>query len=95
MFYRSQDSLTSIATVHGFDGRGSIPAGKEIFLYFTRSRLALGPTQPATESEPEALLPGVMLPDVKLTTYLHLMPRSRIVGFYLHSPTRLQDVVLK
>jgi hypothetical protein len=31
---------------------------------------------------------------VKLTTYLHLMPRSRMVELCLHSSTRLDGVVI-
>jgi hypothetical protein len=31
---------------------------------------------------------------VKLTTHLHLVPRSRLVELYLHSPTRFHVVVL-
>jgi hypothetical protein len=32
---------------------------------------------------------------VKLTTYLHLVPMSRTVELFLHSPTLLYEVVLK
>jgi hypothetical protein len=32
---------------------------------------------------------------VKLTTHLHLLPRSRKVELYLHSPIRLHGIVLK
>jgi hypothetical protein len=31
---------------------------------------------------------------VKLTTYLHLVPKVRIVGLYLHSPICLHGIVL-
>jgi hypothetical protein len=31
---------------------------------------------------------------VKLATHLHLVPRSRIVELYLHSPICLHDIVL-
>jgi hypothetical protein len=41
----------------------------------TASRTALGPTQPPIQCVPETLSRGV-----KLTTYLHLTPRSRIRG---------------
>jgi hypothetical protein len=37
---------------------------------------------------------GGCLPGVKLTTHLHLAPRSRMVELYLHSPIHLHDVVL-
>jgi hypothetical protein len=32
--------------------------------------------------------------DVKLTTHLHLLPKSRMVELYLHSPIRLHGIVL-
>jgi hypothetical protein len=38
---------------------------------------------------PEALSPGV-----KLTIHLHLVPRSRMVGLYLHCPICLHAIVL-
>jgi hypothetical protein len=35
---------------------------------------------------------GALTPGVKLTTHLHLVPRSKIVELYLHSPIRLHGV---
>jgi hypothetical protein len=47
------------------------------FLFTTTSTLALGPTQPPIQWVPEALSLGQVM---KLTTHLHLAPRSRICG---------------
>jgi hypothetical protein len=40
------------------------------------------------------LVPGVRSLGIKLTTYLHLVPRSRKVELYLHSPICLHGIVL-
>jgi hypothetical protein len=37
---------------------------------------------------------GKSVQDVEITTYHHIVPRSRMVELYLHSPIRLHDVVL-
>jgi hypothetical protein len=47
----------------------------------------------------QGLIPGrgkesFLSPGVKLTTHLHLVPRSRMVELYLHSPICLHGVVL-
>jgi hypothetical protein len=57
--------------VLGFDSR----QGLGIFLFTTVSRKALGPTQP-----PIQWVPGALSRGVKLTTHLHLVPRSRMRG---------------
>jgi hypothetical protein len=55
--------------------------GLGIFLFTTKSELALGPTQPTIQWVPGSLsLGGKAAGVVKLTTHLHLMPRSRICG---------------
>jgi hypothetical protein len=72
----SQDSVVGIATGYGLDDRGvrvRVPVGSRIF--FTSSRLALGPTQPPIQRVPAALSTGV-----KLTTHPQLVPRSRKRG---------------
>jgi hypothetical protein len=62
---------------------------KDMFLFFTASRPALGPTQPPVKLVKRALSLGV-----KLTTHLHLVPRLRMVDLYFRSPIRLTGVVL-
>jgi hypothetical protein len=89
-----QDSSVGIATSYGLDGRGSIPEKSKIFLFSTASKPALGPTQP-----PIQWLPGVSSPGreigrgVKLTTHFHLVPRSRMLELYLHSPICLSGIL--
>jgi hypothetical protein len=57
--------------VLGFDFR----RGLGIFLFTTASRTALWPTQP-----PIQWIPGALSLGVKLTTHLHIVPRSRTRG---------------
>jgi hypothetical protein len=49
-------------------------------LFTTRSRPALGPTQPPIQWVLGALSLGIKRPGVKLTTHLHLVLRSRMPG---------------
>jgi hypothetical protein len=65
----------------GFDSRQD----QEIFLFSTAIRLALGPTQSPIQWVPGAISLGINRPGVKLTTHLHLVPRSKIVELYLQS----------
>jgi hypothetical protein len=57
------------------------------FLSFATSRPVLGPIQPPIHWITGALHPGVKWHSVKLTTHLHLVPRSRMMELHLHSPT--------
>jgi hypothetical protein len=78
----NRDSSVGIATGYGLDDRGvgvSVPLGSRIFS--TSSRPALGYTQP-----PIQWIPGVESLDVKLTTQLQLIPRSRKRGSILVHP---------
>jgi hypothetical protein len=66
----------------GFDSR----QGLAIFLFDSMSRPALGPTQPFIQWVPGALSLGVKRRDVKLTTPLLLMPRSKNAWKYTSTP---------
>jgi hypothetical protein len=82
-------------TDEGLDDRISIPGrGKAFFFYFIASRLALGPTQAPIQRVQGMISSGLSGWVVKLTTYLHLVPRSKIVELYLHSRTLLHDIAL-
>jgi hypothetical protein len=60
--------------------------GKEIILFSTASRQALGLTHPPVQWV-QGLFPQEYSGwDVKQTTLLHLVPKSRMVKVYLHSP---------
>jgi hypothetical protein len=72
MVYR--DSSVGIRTGYGLDG-GGFDSQQGTFLFFTASRRALGPIQPIE-----------LVPGVKLTIHLHLVPRSRMPELYLYSP---------
>jgi hypothetical protein len=58
----------------------SFAGGFDVRPFTTASRTALGPTQPPIQWVPGALSLGVKRPGVKLTTHLHLVPRSRMRG---------------
>jgi hypothetical protein len=60
------------------------PEGARVF-FFTASGPALGLNQPSTQWVPQALSPGLNIRSLKLTTHLHLMPRSGMVELYLHT----------
>jgi hypothetical protein len=85
--FRGRDS--SVCITHelgtgrpGFDSRYR----QEIFLFYIESRPTLGSTQPFIQWVPLAVSPGVKRQLVKLTTYLHLVPKLRIMELKLHSP---------
>jgi hypothetical protein len=76
------------------DGQDSIPNKGKIFLYSTRSRLALGPTQPPLQWVPWLFLREKSSWSVKLTTHLHLVSISKMMELYLHSLISLHGVEL-
>jgi hypothetical protein len=58
---------------YGLDCRGSVPGRVKIFLFYTASRPALGPTQPPIQCVLWALTPGVKRPGREAD---HLPPSS-------------------
>jgi hypothetical protein len=70
------------------------PAAASGFLFFIVSRPAMVHAQPPTYRILEALSTGVNGRSVKLISHLYLVPRSIMVGIYIHSPIRLHGVVL-
>jgi hypothetical protein len=81
---RSRDSSVGIVTGYMLDGPGSIPGS---------ARFLISPQRPDRLCGPLSLLSNGYR-GVKLTTHLHLVPRSRMVELYLHSPICLHSVVL-
>jgi hypothetical protein len=92
---KSWDSAVCIATGYGLDGLGSIPGRS--------NRFSSTPQRPHWLCSPPNLLSngyrrlfprGKSSRGVKLTTHLHLAPRSRMVELYLYSPMSLPGIVL-
>jgi hypothetical protein len=87
---RSRDGSVGIAADYRLDDRGWIPdKGKRFFST---------PQRPDGHWCPPSLLSnryrGQSGRRVKLIIHLHLVPRSRMVELYLHSPTCLNGVAL-
>jgi len=81
-----QQSLSWEAGIAQWYSAG-LRAGAGNFSLHHEFRLALGPTQPPIRSVPWALPWGYSGWGVKLTTHLHLVPKSRKSGsIYLHFP---------
>jgi hypothetical protein len=89
----SQDSSFDIVTGYRLDGLGLNPGRGKIFLFSTVSKLALGLIQPSIQWELGHFLQGLSGQGVKLTTHLHLVPRSRMVELYFHSTICLHGLV--
>jgi hypothetical protein len=79
-------------SVQPLDGRPGFNSrqGQEIFMYSTVSRPALGPMQPPVQCIPGTLSPGVKRPGCEVD----LLPPSRMMDLYLHSPIRHHGIVL-
>jgi hypothetical protein len=76
-----------IVMSYGLDGRSSIPGrGKDFSL--------LQSVQTGSRADSASSPVSVQDRDVKLTTHLYLVPRSRMVELYFNCPTRLHGVVL-
>jgi hypothetical protein len=93
--YLSWDSLVRIATGYGLDGRGSIPGKGKRFISCPQcpDRLCRPPRH-LSYGYCRLFPLGSSGRGVKLTTHLHLAPRSRMVKLHLHSSIRLHGVVL-
>jgi hypothetical protein len=88
MNFWSQDSPVGTVMGYGLDGPGCIPSSVRFF----SSRPAPAPTQPPIQWVLGALLQSKA---AELTTLLHLMPQSRIVELYLHSPICHHGIMFK
>jgi hypothetical protein len=74
---QGRDSSVGIATGYRLKGRGSIPSRDRIILFSSRPALGLtrGPFPRGKSGR-----------GLTLTTHLHLLPKSRTVELFLHSP---------
>jgi hypothetical protein len=88
--FKSRDSSVGIAMGYGQEGRLSNLGGGKFLLFSIAPRPALGLTQPPIQWVPEALSG----PGVKLISRLYLVPSSRMMELYLHSPICLHGIVL-
>jgi hypothetical protein len=79
---------------YGLDGRGS-RQGKQIFSTPQHLDQLWGPPSLLSNGYHGMYSRGKSSGDVKLTTHLHLVPRSRMVELYLHSPICLHGIVRK
>jgi hypothetical protein len=72
------------------------PNARIIFRYIfsAASRPALGPSQPLVQWVPAVISLGIKWLGREVTSYLHLVPRSRMVELYLHSLICLHGIVL-
>jgi hypothetical protein len=93
----SRDNVVGIGTSYWLDDGGvgvPSPGRVKIFHFSMSSRPALGSTQSPIQWV-QGLFPGGKNGRVvKLTTHLQLMPWSRNMCLYVHSPIRLHGVVL-
>jgi hypothetical protein len=87
---RSQDSSVSIGMGYGLDGLGSIPGRGKRFLSSPLCQKRLwGPPSLLSNGYQDLFTWEQSGRGMKLTTHLHLVPRSRMEELYLHSPIRL------
>jgi hypothetical protein len=86
-------SSVGLVTGHVLEDWGSNPARDKIILVSTSSRPALGPTEPPILWVPRSISSEVKRPG-READHFHLLPRSRMVELYRHSPIRLHELVL-
>jgi hypothetical protein len=91
---KRRESSVGRAMGYGLEGQISIPGSGKVFLFSIASMSALGPTKLPRQLVPEAFPRRQSGRGVKLTVYLHIVPRSREVELYPHSPVILHGVVL-
>jgi hypothetical protein len=94
---RSWNTSVAITTSYDLDTRRSIPGRGERLFSMPHHPVRLWGPPSFLSNWYRRFLPregGESGLGMKLTTHLQLMPRSRIVELYLHSPTRLNGVVL-
>jgi hypothetical protein len=82
----SRDSSVGIAMGYGLDGRGSIPSRRKRFLPTQRPERLWGPPSFLSNGYRGLFPREQSVWHVKLNTHLQLMPRSKMVDLYLHSP---------
>jgi hypothetical protein len=70
------------------------PAGASDFTHLHIVQTGTGAHPASYIMSTRGSFPGGKRPDVKLTTHLHLVPRSKTVELYLHSLIRLHGVML-
>jgi hypothetical protein len=91
----SRDNSVGIAMGYRMDGRGSIPdTGKTLFSSPQRPDRLWGPPSLLSNGYRRFFPVGQSGRGVNLTAHLHLVPRSKLVGLHLHSPIRLNGLVL-
>jgi hypothetical protein len=91
---RSQDSSVGIATGYGLESPGSIPCRKQFFCFSQRPDRLWGPPRLLSNRYRASSSRGLSGRVVKLTTHLYLVPRSRKLKLYFHSPICLHGIVL-
>jgi hypothetical protein len=90
----SQDSSVRIVSRLWGWKTGSRSREGERYFFSVAARKILGSTQPPIQCVKGVLFPeGKAVVGVKLTTHLHLMPRSRMMELYLHSARVLNYII--
>lgn len=77
------------------EGQNLSPTRYEIFLLSVTFRLILGPNLPCIQWILKSSFPSDKAAVIKVTTHLHLVPRSRMAKQYLHSPCFMVQCLTK